>query len=290
MLAYYFVKALSFLVCRLPRGLCDKLGLGLAKILWPFVPRKRKLLAKTQIINCLHVSGQEAERIAKASTLRFGPMFLEVLRFPVIKGHIEEYVTLEGPVEEVREYLASGKGCVLATSHTGNWELLGGALAQYGLPLVGVAKKQKAQGMDKFINEYRSLIGMHITYTRGVREMYDMIDEGWIIGLIGDQDPSRRDGIILDFFGQPTNCVTGAAAMARFKNVPIMPVVIHRDAEGHHTLTIEPLVRVEKTRDKREDIRRVTQFLTKRIEAHVQAHPEEWFWLHDRWKSMRDDD
>lgn len=289
MAAYCFMKVLSWLVCRLPRGAAEVLGRGLARALWPFVPRKRKLLAKGQIIDCLQVSEAEAERISRESALRFGPMLMEVLRFPVIKGHIEDYVTLTGAVEEARAHLATGKGCIFSTSHTGNWELMGGALAQYGLPLVGVAKKQKAQGMDRFINEYRSLIGMHITYTQGVREMYELLNEGWIIGLIGDQDPSRRDGIILDFFGRPTNCVTGPASMARFKDVPIFPVCIHRRPDGHHILNIEPPVRVEKTKDKREDIRRVSQFLTSRIEAQVREHPEEWFWLHDRWKSIREE-
>lgn len=289
MISYYFVKLLSFFACLLPKRVADALGYGLASILWPFVPKKRKELAKRQIINCLHVDEREAERIAKASAVRFGPMLFEVLRFPRIKGHIEEYVTLTGAVDEVRAQLATGKGCIFSTSHSGNWELMGGAFAQYGLPLVGVAKKQTAQGMDRFINEYRTLIGMHITYSKGVREMYDMLSEGWIIGLIMDQDPSRRDGIILDFFGQPTNCVTGAASMARFKDVPVFPVVMHRREDGHHILTIEPAQYIEKTKDKKEDIRRLSQSLQKRIEEHVRRYPEEWFWLHDRWKSMREE-
>ena len=290
MFAYYLVKALSWLICRLPRGTADALGRGLAAAFWPLVPRKRKELAKGQIIACLQVEEAEAERIAKESTLRFGPMLMEVLRFPVIKGHIQDYVTLTGAVDEVRAQLATGRGAIFATSHSGNWELMGGAFAQYGIPLVGVAKQQKAGGMDRFIVEYRELIGMHITYTSGVREMYDMLAKGWVIGLIMDQDPSRRDGIVIDFFGQPTNTVTGPAAMARFKEVPIFPVQIHRGTDGHHILTIEPGVRVEKTKDKREDIRRATQLLNDRIEAHVRQYPEEWFWLHDRWKSMREED
>ena len=288
MLSYYLVKFISLVVCMLPRSVCEMLGRALGAICWPLVPKKRKILSRTQIINCLHVSEEEAERISRESAVRFGPMLFEVLRFPVIKGHIEEYVTLTGAVDEVKAHLATGQGCIFSTSHSGNWELMGGAFAQYGLPLVGVAKQQKAQGMDRFINEYRALIGMHITYNTGVREMYKMLDEGWIIGLIMDQDPSVRDGIVLDFFGQRTNCVTGAAAMSRFKQVPIFPVSMHREADGHHVLNIEPAVRTEQTQDKREDISRTTQFLTKRIEEQIREHPEEWFWLHDRWKSVRE--
>ena len=289
MLAYYLVKALSWVACFLPRRMSDSLGRGLALMLWPFVPKKRKLLARRQIMDCLQVDEKEAERIAKESTLRFGPMLFEVLRSPVIKRQMDEYVTLVGAVEELKAQAASGQGIVFATSHSGNWELEGGALAHHGIPLVAVAKKQTSQGMDKFINEYRALMGMHVTYNKGVREMYEMLGQGWAIGLLSDQDPSRKDGMVMDFFGRPTNCVVGAATMARFKDVPIFMSQIHKEADGHHTLWISEPLRVEKTRDKKEDIRKATQQLNKMLEDYIRRYPEDWFWLHDRWKSMREE-
>lgn len=93
----------------------------------------------------------------------------------------------------------------------------------------------------------------------------------------------------MDFFGKPTNCVVGAATMARFKDVPIFMVQIHMEEDGHHTLHISQPLRVEKTRDKKEDIRRTTQELNHMLEGHIRRYPEDWFWLHDRWKSMREE-
>lgn len=287
MFSYYVMKILSRLICLLPHGAAMALGEGVARLAWIFVPAKRKRLAREQVTRCLHVPEAEAERIARASTLRFGPMLMEVLRFPVIKPRMSEYVTITGAVDEVRAAAAAGKGAIFATSHSGNWELMGGAFACAGLPIVGVAKKQSAQGMDRFINEYRALVGMHITYQTGVREMFRMIDAGWIIGLISDQDPSLRDGVIVDFFGQPTNAFTGAAAIARRCGVPIFPVFIHREPNGHHILTVDPPILVEKTDDRAADVLRVTQRINTRIEEWIRTYPEEWFWLHDRWKSLR---
>lgn len=289
MFSYYAVKFLSCLICLLPHGAAMMLGQGLAQLAWIFVPKKRKTLAREQVMRCLSVSAAEAERIARASSLRFGPMLMEVLRFPVMKGRMDDYVTITGAIAEVRAAVAAGKGAIFATSHSGNWELMGGAFACAGLPIVGVAKRQSAAGMDRFINEYRALVGMHITYQTGVREMFRMIDAGWIIGLISDQDPSLRDGIIIDFFGQPTNAFTGAAAIARRCGVPIFPVFIHREESGHHILTVEPGIMVEKTDDRTEDVRRVTQTINTRIEQWIRKYPEEWFWLHDRWKSLREE-
>ena len=289
MFSYYAVKFLSCLICLLPHGAAMMLGQGLARLAWIFVPKKRKTLAREQVMRCLPVSAAEAERIARASSLRFGPMLMEVLRFPVMKGRMDDYVTITGAIAEVRAAVAAGRGAIFATSHSGNWELMGGAFACAGLPIVGVAKRQSVAGMDRFINEYRALVGMHITYQTGVREMFRMIDAGWIIGLISDQDPSLRDGIIIDFFGQPTNAFTGAAAIARRCGVPIFPVFIHREESGHHILTVEPGIMVEKTDDRTEDVRRVTQTINTRIEQWIRKYPEEWFWLHDRWKSLREE-
>jgi len=287
MLSYYAVKLLSRLICLLPHTAAMLLGEALAKIAWIFVPAKRKRLAREQVMRCLHTDAAEADRIARASSLRFGTMLMEVLRFPVMKKRMSDYVTIVGAVDELNAVMAEGKGAIFATSHSGNWELMGGAFACAGLPVVGVAKKQSAQGMDRFINEYRALVGMHITYQTGVREMFRMIDAGWIIGLISDQDPSLRDGVIVDFFGQRTNAFTGAAAIARRCGVPIFPVFIHREPNGYHILTVDPPIMVEKTDDRAADVLRVTQRINTRIEEWIRTYPEEWFWLHDRWKSLR---
>ena len=71
--------------------------------------------------------------------------------------------------------------------------------------------------------------------------------------------------------------------------MPIFPVYIHRAPNGHHTLTVEPGILVEKTDDRAADVKRVTQIINKRIEEWIRTYPEEWFWLHDRWKSVREE-
>lgn len=274
----------------MPFNFALKIGRALASFLWLFVPKKRKTLAQENIQKCLGVDEKESARIAKVSAVNLGSIFIEVLMFPVLKNNMQNHVKVIG-LEHLKNYINSserqGRGAVIATSHSDNWELMGGAFAQNGIPLVGVAKKQKSAGADKFINEYRTLIGMHITYRNGVREMYQMLDEGHFIGLIMDQDVGRKDGVVVKFFNQATNYVTGAASMARFKDVPIFPAFMHKNSDGTHTLEIQPPLFVEKTSDKRADIYKMIQLLATLTENHIRKYPEEWFWLHDRWKSMR---
>lgn len=285
---YYILKMLSWLACRFPMKACLKLGNFLGKLTWLAVPQKRKKMAKENIIRCLQVDEQEAERIAKASWVQFGPMIMEVLRYPdlIRKGKMYQHVSIEG-LEYLLDAVRAGKGGIIATNHSDSWEIMGAALAQYGVPLVGVAMKQKNSQANRFILEYREMSGMHITYKSDGRDMLKMIKDGWMIGLIMDQDPSLKYGIILDFFGRKTNCVTGPATLARIQNAPIFPGQIQHRPDGGHHITIFPPIYVERTKDKQEDIRRTMQQLLNILEQQIRNHPEDWFWLHDRWKSVR---
>ena len=102
MLSYHAVKLLSRIICLLPHGTAMVLGELLARLAWHFIPAKRKTLACGQVMRCLGVSEDEADRIARASSLRFGPMLMEVLRFPVMTPRMSDYVTIEGAADEVR--------------------------------------------------------------------------------------------------------------------------------------------------------------------------------------------
>ena len=149
---YYILKMLSWLACRFPMKACLKLGNFLGKLTWLVVPEKRKKMARENISRCLQVDEQEAERIAKASWVQFGPMIMEVLRYPdlIKNGKMYQHVSIEG-LEYLLDAVRAGKGGIIATNHSDSWEIMGAALAQYGVPLVGVAMKQKNSQANRFI-------------------------------------------------------------------------------------------------------------------------------------------
>lgn len=281
---YHVVKFFSRLVCLLPAKARRAAGYLIGSLCWLLVPAKRRNMAVDNICRAFGVKRQEAKAIARASGVRFGPMFMEVLAIPKInKDNIGQFVTLSGQ-EHLEAALKLGRGAVLATAHSGNWELLGAALAMHGFPLVAVVQRQTNQAMDKFINEYRTRAGMHVTYKTGVREMVKLLGAGKIIGLLMDQD-NHRDGVFVEFFSRPASTAQGAAALGRLNNAPIIPAFITANPDGTHTAIIHPPVMVEKTTDRDEDVRVTTQRLTKIIEDHIRQHPKEWFWLHNRWKT-----
>jgi len=283
---YKIVKIMSSIVSMLPRAVWQTIGKILGEVCWLLVPSKRKTMALENIMRSLSLDKMEALRIAKKSTTRFGKMFMEVLYMPKLnKDNIKQYVHIENP-EYLTEALAHGKGAVLATAHSGNWELLGAALAMYGFPLVAVVQKQTNADMDQFINENRTKAGMHITYKTGVRDMIRMLGEGRIIGLLMDQD--AHDGVFVKFFDRLASTPPGAAALARMKEAPIVPAFITENADGSHTGILHPPVWVQKTSSREEDILVTTEQLTSIIEQHIRKVPHEWFWLHNRWKHFPD--
>ena len=285
---YYLVKIISGVVCSLPRALRHNLGMVLGRLCWPLVSAKRRKMTIDNISRGLGVTEEQAAAIAKASGIRFGPMFMEVLHMPRLnKDNINQYVTLRGS-EHLEAALAMGRGAVLATAHSGNWELLGAALAMHGFPLVAVVQRQTNAAMDTFINEYRTKAGMHVTYKQGVREMVKLLGKGKIIGLLMDQD-NHNHGVFVEFFGRMASTPQGAAALARLNNAPIVPAFITENPDGTHTAILHPPVLVTKTADRAEDIRSTTQHLTRIIEQHIRQHPQEWFWLHNRWKTAPPD-
>ncbi len=281
-MTYLLIKLFSKIVCLLPFKMQRMLGNFIGNVTWGIVPEKRKLMATENIVLALGIEELEARQIAKHSWTRFGKMLIEVMVYPKLKKDINSYVKIEGR-ENIDKALAYGKGIVIPTAHSGNWELLGGALALNGYPIVGVAQKQANGDMDRLINEYRALVGIHVTYKNGVREMIKMLGQGSAIGLLMDQDAST-DGIELEFFGRKASCPQGPAFLARIKNAPLLPTFITENSDGTHTIIIKEPFFVTKTENKQEDIKQTTEKLTRIIEEHIRKYPAEWFWMHNRWK------
>lgn len=281
-MSYYLIKFFIVFVNCLPKVLQRLLGRFIGAFTWLLVPKRRKKTAQENICLTLGKTPEEAAAIAKHSWTRFGPMLIEVMRSDYIKEHLDEYIVFEGRAH-LDKALAEGHGVVLATAHTGNWELLGGALALSGYPLIAVAQRQANAGMNRLIDEYRTRMGMHVTAKDSVLEMIKFLGKGYVIGLLMDQD-ARNDGVIMDFLGQKAACFQGPAYMSRLKNAPIVPAFITKlDDTRHKVIFYEPF-HAAKTADKAADIYDATRRIVDVVEAHIRAHPEEWFWMHDRWK------
>ena len=286
MLAYYIMKLVSKIFCLLPWRVGLAFGNMLGRMAPLFVPEWRMKMAAANVQECLHVSPEEARKIARQSVVKFGRMIIEVLRFPLLnKDTINSVVKTDG-LEYLEEAYARGKGVLMCTGHFGNWELLGANVALHGYPMLSIARKQNNGGMDRFINEYRETVGQKVAYNQGKEGILAMgryLKEKHLLGILFDQD-TNDTGVTIDLFGKKVITPAGPAVFSRTFGSPILPIFMHYDADGSCRAKIYPPIYAEKTKDKDRDLYQVTAKLLAVLEQEIRENPPMWFWVHDRWK------
>ena len=289
MLGYYLVKLFSKIMCVLPLCLRKLFAKFLGSIAVMVVPKWRMQMAQANVEECLGVAPDRARQIAEDSLHRFGRMVVEVLRFPLLnKDTIGKNVTVEG-LEYLEAAYAQGKGVIMATGHYGNWELLGATVALHGYPMLSITRKQNNSYMDKAINEFRQMVGQQVTYNRGghgLLAISRMLKEKNLLGVLYDQD-TNDDGVEIDLFGKRSIIPLGPAALSRIYGSPILPIFLHNNDDWTCTAKIYPPFYTPRTKNKQEDFYQVTRRLITILEQEIIAHPEMWFWVHDRWKDGR---
>lgn len=286
MLSYYIVKLFSALMCVMPGFIRKLTAAFLGKVALLAVPEWRMKMAKANIMECLGVSEERAQEIAEGSLRRFGRMIVEVMRFPLLKPeNINELVKVEG-LEYLEAAYRQNKGVIMATGHYGNWELLGATVALHGYPMLSITRKQNNSHMDKFINEYRQLVGQKVAYNRGesgLLAISRMLKEKHLLGVLYDQD-TNDDGVEINLFGKKSVIPLGAAALSRIYGAPILPIFMHNKPDGTCIAKIYPPLYTPKTKNKEQDFYTVTKEMVTILEHEIISDPEMWFWVHDRWK------
>jgi KDO2-lipid IV(A) lauroyltransferase len=234
------------------------------------------------------LSASERWTLARKTFENLGKTFLEIPGLARQKREdIQRRVRYTGVGRE--EWIRTQRqgGALLLTGHIGNWELMALAFGwQDEANLAFVARPLDNPYFDHWLNRLRSRSGNRLIRKQGaMREISRALREGFFVGLLMDQGATGRDGVFVDFFGHlaGSNVALGFLA-GRFK-VPVHAVHIFRDESGTgHTVHIGPALPVARTGRKKIDILENTQMFQKALEEIVRQHPEQWFWMHRRWK------
>jgi KDO2-lipid IV(A) lauroyltransferase len=198
----------------------------------------------------------------------------EFLSHCAIQGH-----------ENLQAALAKGKGILFLSAHTGNWELLTMVISLAGIPVSGVYRPIKSQTIDLLVYEYRTRFGVKlIPKKHSMRKVLRCLGNNEGIGMLLDQDAGSSVGVFVDFFGRPACTNKGLALLALKTEAPVVPAFIARNGLGFR-IEIGKEIPLLKTGEKSQDIAVNTQQYNKAIEEFVRRCPEQWFWVHRRWKS-----
>jgi KDO2-lipid IV(A) lauroyltransferase len=211
-----------------------------------------------------------------------GKSMLEVML--ITPERLDKVVVVRGE-DNLRKAMEQGKGAVFVTGHIGNWELMGHTVSsRYTLSVV--AAPVEPEQVNDMIVHYRARMGVR-TILRGrpgaSRELIRVFKENRVLGILIDQDTDVESAFV-DFMGRPAWTPTGAASMALKFGAPVIYGFIHRDKDNRHTITIEGPLQLARTGDDTRDIVTNTAMLTKKIEDSIRKDPEQWVWMHRRWR------
>lgn len=281
---YFWLQLGRRWACGLTAGAARRWGDRLGRFFWRVLPRKRKDIAVENILRAeLAASPEQARAIAKTSAVRLGRIALDMLRFPLYtEGRILEQMHFTG-TEELDDLYQSGGGCIIAASHTDNWEMLGGALAsKYPGKIVAVGFKQSNEGFDRFIRESRAMLGEEVLYPKNMREIVRLLENGKWICLLYDQDGGGK-GMLAQLFRTLALSVTGPAVFSYARKVPIVPVHVYTRDEGFDVV-VQKALWTRQDLKKAVAVREMTDTLNAILAERVSERPADWFWIHNRWK------
>ncbi|UCH23417.1 MAG: lysophospholipid acyltransferase family protein [Deltaproteobacteria bacterium] len=215
-----------------------------------------------------------------------GITFAEICQMMFLsKNDILSRVTISG-IENLSDALKAGKGAIMISAHLGNWEMAALVAPFYlDTPVAAVARKLRFEPINKFIVRLRSRFGFKVIDKEGaLPEMRQVLRRGEILGILIDQGTRRSEGIDVTFFGRKVRATPSAALLALRCRSPVIPVFCVREPGGGLSAIIESPLKLERTGDLRTDLTINTQNMTDAIEKAVWNYPDQWFWVHKRWK------
>lgn len=283
---FTLIKALSLLLNALPNRVVLLLGDALG-LTWYFLIPIRKATVVGNLTTAFGDTKSPAEirSLARRSFRHIGRIAFEAIRSIVwSKEDFRRNVPFEG-LEHLQPYLDSKQGGFLVSLHLGCWELSPGAGSSQGVPVDVIAKYARQQGADPFLQWFRQRLGVNvIPETRSTQQILDSVAAGRWIGFMLDQFMGPPAGIPVTFFGKLAGTTASLAALSEKHAIPCVLAYTYRDAKGWVHTVIEPIVFPAFSSDLTERVWQKTQFLNDLLESKVRQYPDQWMWLHRRWK------
>jgi KDO2-lipid IV(A) lauroyltransferase len=271
----------------LPRGIARGIAAAVTSLLFSLQPRLRKTAEFNLRLAFPDWTDTQRKEVTRKMLRNLGWMAAEFARLPrLTKENIENLVILEGH-ENFLEGQRRGKGVLYLTGHIGAWELSSFAHALYGYPLHYMARPLDNKRLDALVNQYRCASGNRpIFKNESARVMLKILKDSGTVGILADQNTLPAEGEFVDFFGKLACTTTGLARVALHTGAAVVPGYAYWDETiQKYRLRFEPPVELIQTGDTERDVFENTQRFAKVIEEIIRKHPDQWVWVHKRWKT-----
>jgi KDO2-lipid IV(A) lauroyltransferase len=171
-------------------------------------------------------------------------------------------------------------------SHFGNWELMALAFSLFYHPINIVIRPLDSPFLDSLIDSIRTRGGNKMIAKKGsVNKVLRLLAAGEVVGLLIDQNPAWYEGVFVPFFNEVACTNKALSSLALRTSAPVVPAYNVRELDGSYRIVVEPEVVLDRSGDIRVDIEENTATFNRIIESYVRCHPEQWFWVHQRWKT-----
>lgn len=214
-------------------------------------------------------------------------VLLSVARMPRIrKDNIEQWLVYEG-YEHYAEAHKQGRGVLFMTAHLGNWELSAHGHCLYGHGMNVVGRPLDNPYFDRYVEGRRTVSGNRVIRKQEFgRLALRALRANEAVGVLVDQNAAGDDGVFVDFFGHKARATSGQVRIAMRTGTPIIPgFAFWNEKRGIYVLRFGPAVEMLSSGDKEADLVKNTQCCQRVIEEAVREYPEQWLWIHRRWKT-----
>lgn len=271
----------------LPRPVARFVGAGFARAAYAI----RTPLQRTAIFN-LQIAfpdwtEKQRRKVVRGMIRQVGWMAGEFSQLPkYTRENIERIVILDG-FENFDAARRRGKGVLFLTGHMSAWELAPYAQALYGHPLHFLVRPVANRRVDALITEYRCRSGNQpIEKNRSARSILKVLGDGGTVGILADHNTTLEEGVFVDFFGIPASTTSGLARIALRTGAAVVPGFLSWDAQRRkYRLRFEPAIELVRTGNEELDVKENTQRFMRVIENYVRTYPDQWLWVHKRWKT-----
>jgi KDO2-lipid IV(A) lauroyltransferase len=271
----------------LPRSAARFVGATFASIAYKLrTPLRRAAQANLQMV-FPEWSERKRDEVIRRMIQQVGWLAGEFSQLPkYTRENIEQIVVIDG-FENFDAAKRRGKGVLFLTGHMSAWELSSFAHALYGYPLHFLVRPVANRRLDSLINGYRCLSGNRpIDKNKSARAILKVLGDAGTVGILMDHNTSLDEGVFVNFFGVPASTSSGLARLALRRDAAVVPgFLIWDSARRKYRLRFEPAVELSRTEDEEADVLENTQRFTRVIEQHVRSYPDQWLWVHKRWKT-----
>jgi Kdo2-lipid IVA lauroyltransferase/acyltransferase len=284
-LEYLAILGVASLFRRLPISISRAIAVGVGILASRILKLRRKVCASNLLQAFPALTASEIEVRYHAIWKHFALVGAELARVPGMSlAQFDRYVDGQ-EIEKLREIAARGKGAIFVSGHLGNWEWLGAMTARAGLPITYVIAPQTNKLVEDWINDMRAAAGIEIISRRdAIRGTLQALKRGRIVAMLCDQD-AGDPGVFVPFFGALASTPRGPALFHIKTGAPLVFGACCRQADGRYKMAFEEISLPPLSGDRERDEFTIMSLVTKRLEDEIRSYPDQYLWLHRRWKT-----